>query len=171
MRKLIIGLCAIAPAIARADIKKLDVKSPAFTANGAIPTEYTCEGANQQPALEWGNVPAGTRTLAIIVEDPDAPKGIVTHWIVTNLPPSAMNVHNGSLPTGASMGTNEKGKAEYMGPCPPSGTHHYHFKVFALDTAMKANPTRTQLMAQMTGHVLAQGEIVGTYQKGSATRP
>ncbi len=145
---------------------KLTVTSTAFQDNGAIPAEYTCDGAEKSPPLSWSKVPAGTKSIAILVEDPDAPKGTFTHWLVTDIPPTTTSLAAGSaLPSGAMAMKNSKGDKKYAGPCPPSGTHHYHFHVYALDSKIANADSKSQLLASMDGHVLAEGELVGTYEK------
>jgi Raf kinase inhibitor-like YbhB/YbcL family protein len=151
------------PAASGAD---LDVTSTAFTMNQAIPAEYTCTGGETAPDLSWSKPPAGTRSVAVLVEDPDAPKGTVTHWLVTGIPASTTSLaKGGALPAGAVAAKNEKGKLGYMGPCPPDGVHHYHFKVFALDIAVPTPILKPAFVALIQGHVLGQGELIGTYSK------
>ena len=145
---------------------QIQLTSSAFDQNGAIPEQYTCEGQDLSPPLSWSNAPAGTKSFALVVEDPDAPKHTVTHWMVLDIPASTMSLKAGAaLPQGAMAMKNEKGKAGYMGPCPPSGQHHYVFTLFALDmpTVRAANPT--ELYNALQGHVLGQGTLTGTYQK------
>ena len=145
---------------------KLTLTSSAFGNNGAIPQEYTCDGGDKSPQLSWSKVPAGTKSISILVEDPDAPNGTFTHWMVTGLPPTTTSLAAGTaLPEGAMAMKNGKGDKKYMGPCPPSGTHHYHFKVYALDIPAIQADSKSQLLATMDGHVLAEGELVGTYEK------
>ena len=143
----------------------LTVTSPDFTQNGMIPSKFTCEGENSSPALHIGGLPAGTRSIAIICHDPDAPlKGGFTHWVAFNIDPVAF------IPAkfnGGIQAMNGASKAGYMGPCPPSGTHHYHFMVYALDSKLDlpASSGKEQLEKALQGHVLAQGELVGLYKK------
>jgi phosphatidylethanolamine-binding protein (PEBP) family uncharacterized protein len=129
----------------------LDVTSSAFANNGAIPSDYTCDGGGMSPPLSWSKAPEGTKSIAVLVEDPDAPHGTFTHWLVTGIAPTAT-----SLPRGA---------AGYTGPCPPSGRHHYLFRVFALDTTPASGLSRPQFLTAINGHVLATGQLVGTYQR------
>jgi Raf kinase inhibitor-like YbhB/YbcL family protein len=155
------------PVVALADPPKpatLEVTSPAFAANGDIPSEFTCEGTDTPPPLAWSEVPAGTKSIAIVVEDPDAPKGTFTHWMVTGISPATRSIGGGPLPSGAMAIKNDAGKAGYTGPCPPSGRHRYVFRVFALDAPIHASD-RAQLEHAMKGHVLAEGQLVGMYQK------
>jgi Raf kinase inhibitor-like YbhB/YbcL family protein len=144
----------------------LAVSSPAFNANSMIPPKFTCEGASVSPALHLGEFPAQTKSLAIIVHDPDAAHpGGFTHWVAFNIDPTQ------DIPEGFKGGVqalNGSGKAGYTGPCPPSGTHHYHFMVYALDTKLDlpAQTDKAGLEKAMEGHILAQGDLVGLYKKG-----
>ncbi|MGE0547477.1 MAG: YbhB/YbcL family Raf kinase inhibitor-like protein [Kofleriaceae bacterium] len=175
MRTLITtALCSLVPAIAVADNPKpastsprsLTVASSAFTANERIPSEYTCDGNDISPPLSWSNVPDGTRSIAILVEDPDAPGGTVTHWMVTGIPATTTSLDKGAaLPHGAMAAKNDKGNAGYAGPCPPSGRHRYRFEVYALDNVPARISTKAEFRAALQGHVLAKGELVGRYQK------
>ncbi|HEY4147282.1 MAG TPA: YbhB/YbcL family Raf kinase inhibitor-like protein [Chitinophagaceae bacterium] len=142
----------------------LQVSSPSFTANGVIPQKYACDGDNISPPISIKGTPIGTASLALIVEDPDAPKGTVYHWVMWNIPPGAAIAENSAPGT---QGRNTHGKNAYMGPCPPGGTHHYHFKVYALDKKLDLNNQsgKDELQAAMKGHILAQGELVGLYSK------
>jgi len=142
----------------------LTVKSPAFANNGMIPAKYTCSGANINPAISVGDIPTGALSLALIVDDPDAPKGTVDHWVMWNIPISG-SISEDSAP--GVQGLNTKNENKYMGPCPPSGTHHYHFKVYALDTKLDLPDTtdKAALMKAMDSHILASGELVGLYKK------
>ncbi len=148
------------------DPTQLEVSSAAFNPNQEIPAEYTCEGAGTAPALSWSKPPAGTRSLAVVVEDTDAPNGTFTHWMVTGISPATTHFAKGGvLPAGALAQTNDKGKAGYAGPCPSDGTtHHYHFHVYALDIRLDKPMAKTSFGSAIQGHVLAQGELVGTYQ-------
>lgn len=141
----------------------LQVTSPAFNDNDFIPAKYTCEGQNISPAIEVKNIPPQTKTLAIIVDDPDAPNGTFVHWVAWNLPPEniAENVVVGM------MGKNGRGSKGYTGPCPPSGTHHYHFNVYALDANLSLQEAagKEELKAAMEGHILGSGELIGLYKK------
>jgi Raf kinase inhibitor-like YbhB/YbcL family protein len=143
----------------------LAVTSSAFVAGADIPTEFTCEGANGSPPLAWSGAPATTKAYAIVVDDPDAPKQTWVHWVLANIPATTT-----SLAASASAGDAGKtdfGTAGWGGPCPPSGRHRYRFKVYALDAAplAGANATKAELLAAIAGHVVARGELVGTYQK------
>ena len=147
-----VGACGSHPATAT-----LAVSSTAFASGGEIPMDNTCEGPDQQPPLTWSGAPAPTKAYAVIVDDPDAPAKTWVHLVAMT---------TGASLDGATYGTNDFGKAAWGGPCPPSGRHHYHFKVYALDAAVgSAGITKDALLSQIHGHVLAQGELVGTYQK------
>lgn len=150
----------------------IDVASSAFEEGGAIPTRYTCDGMDVSPPLSWGSVPGGTRSLALIADDPDAPGGTFVHWVLYNLPPDTRQLpedvpNRETLPSGAAQGVNGAGRVGYMGPCPPGGTHRYFFKVYALDTGLDlgAGATREDLVSVIDGHVLAEGQLMGTYRR------
>jgi Raf kinase inhibitor-like YbhB/YbcL family protein len=150
--------------------------SPAFPDGGEIPNRYTCEGRDVSPPLTWSEPPSGTKSLALIVDDPDAPdpkapKMTWVHWVLYNLPPTvgqlAEAVERKALPTGTREGLNDWKRTGYGGPCPPIGRHRYFHKVYALDTVLPdlGRPTKAQLEKAMQGHVLAGAELVGTYEK------
>jgi Raf kinase inhibitor-like YbhB/YbcL family protein len=145
----------------------LMISSPAFENNGLIPEEYTCEGRNVNPRLVIGNIPPGTKSFALIVDDPDAPMGTWVHWVVWNIPPETREIRENSLPAGANQGLNDFRKHEYGGPCPPSGTHRYFFKLYALDALLDLphNTTKTGLEKAMTGHVIEHSGVVGLYKR------
>lgn len=159
------------------DQSSLKLTSSAFTPNGEIPTKYTCEGEDLSPALSWSGAPEGTKSLAMIVDDPDAPdpkapKMVYVHWVLHNIPAGTTslpeNATKSGLSAGAVQGTNDWGKQEYGGPCPPIGVHRYFFKLYALDTEMNLSaPKKPDLLAAMEGHILAQTELVGTYIKAA----
>ena len=143
----------------------LTVTSPDFDPNTMIPPKFSCEGMSISPALHIGDIPAQTKSLAIIVHDPDAAKpGGFTHWVAYNIDPAQ------DIPEefkGGVQGLNGGGKTGYAGPCPPTGVHHYHFMVYALDTRLQLNDNtgKAELEKAMQGHILAQGELVGLYKK------
>ena len=143
----------------------ISVTAPAFRAGGDIPAKFTCNGANVNPELKISGVPNEATSLVLIVDDPDAPHGLFTHWIVWNIDLKMTDVAENSAPAGGIQGTNDFGKRNYGGPCPPSGTHRYFFKIFALDTKLELKPSarRAELDAAMKGHVLAQGELMARY--------
>jgi len=142
----------------------ITVKSPAFKADENIPVKYTCEGANINPPLLIGDIPKGAKSLALILEDPDAPKGTFDHWVMWNIP-LIEKIEENSAP--GKEGKNGMMKNKYIGPCPPSGTHHYHFRVYALDTRLDLSEStdKKALQKAMEGHILAAGELVGLYKK------
>ncbi|MCV7399492.1 YbhB/YbcL family Raf kinase inhibitor-like protein [Mycobacterium fragae] len=131
---------------------KFAVSSPAFADNAQVPVEYSCKGRNVPPPLRWQNVPPGTESLALVVDDPDAPAGLYVHWVVTGIPPSTTEIGEGPLPGGASVSLNSSGKAEYFGPCPPagSGVHHYRFQLYALNKPLKLVATTPAREATQT---------------------
>jgi len=150
--------------------------SPAFEADGEIPVRYTCDGEDLSPPLSWENVPEGTQSLALIVEDPDAPdpkapETIWVHWIVYNLPPDARELPEGAaqrgLPGGALQGLNDWKRVGYGGPCPPVGRHRYFHKLYALDLKLPdlAHPSKADVQAAIDGHVLDMAVRMGTYER------
>ena len=148
------------------------LKSAAFAPGGAIPSRHTCDGADQSPPLEWSGAPAGTRSFALIVHDPDAPAGDWLHWVAWNIPAAARSLPAGvpakeTLADGTQQGRNDFGNPGYGGPCPPSGTHHYVFSLRALDTTLTlpARAAREVIEKAMQGHILATAELIGTYQR------
>jgi hypothetical protein len=149
---------------------KLQLTSQAFAHNGMIPPEYTCDGADGNPPLTIRNAPAKSRSLALIVDDPDAPRGTWVHWVVWNIRPETTEIPANSAPGGAPQGTNDFGKQGYGGPCPPSGTHRYFFKLYALDAplALKTGATKAQLEEAMKGHILEKTELLGLYRRRGA---
>ena len=150
------------------------LNSAAFAHQGAIPSKYTCEGADLSPPLSWSGLPPGTKSLALIVDDPDAPdpaapKMTWVHWVLYNLPPTVNGLPEGAsvLPLGTRQGLNDWRRTGYGGPCPPIGRHRYFHKLYALDTVLPdlGRPTKVMLEKAMKGHILGQAELVGTYQK------
>ena len=143
----------------------ISITSPSFQARGDIPAKFTCTGTNVSPELQISSVPNEAKSLVLIVDDPDAPRGLFTHWIVWNIDPKTTRVAENNAPTDGVQGTNDFGKRNYGGPCPPSGTHRYFFKIFALNTKLELKPSarRAELDAAMRGHTLAQGELIGRY--------
>ena len=147
----------------------IKVESGAFSDGGAIPKQYTCDGRDLSPPLSWSGVPAGARSLVLICDDPDAPRGTWVHWVVFDLPPTTRDLPEGiATPAGGVQGTNDFRKTGYGGPCPPGGTHRYLFKLYALDTELKLAPgaTKAQVETAMEGHVLEQGTLTGRYSRG-----
>lgn len=150
----------------------ITVTSTAFSEGGMIPSKYTCDGSDLSPPLSWSGTPAGTKSIALICDDPDAPVGTWVHWVVFNIPSDARGLPEGTtaakgLPAGAKQGMNDFRKKDYGGPCPPGGTHRYYFKVYALDTMLqlKEGSTKAELLKAMEGHILAQGQLMGRYQR------
>jgi Raf kinase inhibitor-like YbhB/YbcL family protein len=166
----------------------IQLRSSAFTDGGMIPKAFTCDGSDRSPPLAWSGVPAQAKTLALICDDPDAPMGTWAHWVVLNLPPQVTALKE-SVPAGeripataveqpespenglsdARQGKNDFGNLGYGGPCPPGGTHRYFFRLYALDSRLDlgSGATRSELLKAITGHILAEGRIVGKYQRGS----
>ena len=151
----------------------LSISSSAFQEGERIPTKYTCEGQDISPTLMWGESPAGTRSFALIMDDPDAPGGVFTHWVLFNLPadtrelPEAVPAQS-PLPSGALQGKSDFGKTGYGGPCPPPGSpHRYQFTLYALDQPLdlKSGASKKQVLEAMQGHILAQGQLTGIYQR------
>lgn len=149
--------------------KSLSVSSAAFRHEGKIPIEFTCEGAGTNPPLDIEDIPAGTKSLALIMDDPDAPKGTFVHWVVWNIRPQPKIIANSDP---GETGKNSLGENRYTGPCPPSGTHRYFFKVYALDTRLTlgTNADKKKLEEAVSGHVLAYGELMGMYSRGERVR-
>lgn len=154
----------------------LVLRSDAFEEGGVIPRKYTCEGSDVAPPLEWDGVPENTRSLVLIVDDPDAPDPAAprmtwVHWVVFNLPADVNGLPEGAiakmLPIGSQQGLNDWKKEGYGGPCPPIGRHRYFHKLYALDTVLEGldSPTKAQVESAMQGHIIAQTELIGTYKK------
>ncbi len=150
----------------------MNLRSLAFEDGGNIPAKYTCDGQDISPPLSWDDVPEGVETLALIVEDPDAPKGTFTHWVLFNLPTDRTSLEenvpkDGEVAGGARQGTNGFKKVGYGGPCPPSGTHRYIFTLYGLDTTLDLAPkaTKEHVLEAMKGHVKAEGRLVGRYSR------
>ena len=154
----------------------MTITSTAFAPEGSIPALYTCEGRDISPPLAWNGVPPGTKSLALIADDPDAPdpaapKMTWVHWVLYDLPPSTTGLPEGvkssALPAGTKEAVNDFGRTTYGGPCPPVGRHRYYFKLYALDTTLPdlARPSKAALEKAMQGHVLAQATLMGTYRK------
>ncbi|HWF43135.1 MAG TPA: YbhB/YbcL family Raf kinase inhibitor-like protein [Candidatus Kapabacteria bacterium] len=151
----------------------ISVTSTAFQNESNIPRRFSCQGDNISPAISWSDVPNGTKSFALVLEDPDAPSGTFIHWVIWNIPASekglAENIpQQDSLPNGARQGTNGGNKIGYSGPCPPAGNaHRYYFRLYALDTNLDlpGNTTRDKLMSAIEGHILGEGELMGRYQR------
>ena len=157
------------------EIQTMNIVSPVFNHQGMIPAKYTCEGADASPPLKWSGIPANTKSLVLIVDDPDAPDPAAprmtwVHWVLYDIPPELTELAEGAtinLPTGIREGTNDFRQTHYGGPCPPVGKHRYFFKLYALDKTLGSLPGATKASVEnaMQGHVLAQAELVGLYQK------
>jgi Raf kinase inhibitor-like YbhB/YbcL family protein len=160
---------ASTPKEERAEIK---LASVAFKDGQSIPAPYTCDGVNISPPLEWSGAPKTAKTVAIVVDDPDAPAGTWVHWVLYNLPADNIGLVENvpateNLKAGGFQGQNDFGKIGYGGPCPPSGTHRYFFRIYALDSELplKAGATKAELMKAMEGHIVLQGQLMGTYRR------
>jgi len=152
----------------------MQLSSPAFSPDGPIPTRYTCDGDDISPPLAWTGMPKGSRSLVLIVDDPDAPdprapRMTWVHWVLYNLPPQTTGLPEGvrSLPAGTAEGKNDWRRTGYGGPCPPIGRHRYFFKLYALDTVLPDlhQPDKASLERHMQGHILATATLIGTYQR------
>lgn len=145
----------------------MKITSPSFKHNGAIPEQFTCDGADINPALVFEGVPTEAKSLALIVDDPDAPRGIWVHWVVWNIGPGMREIKKDSVPAGSKQGMNDFRRQDYGGPCPPSGTHRYYFKLYALDKALDLAPNtnKTDLESAMQGHIIGQAELIGFYKR------
>jgi len=164
MKKLII-IFAILLLTACNNLSNMKISSSAFENEGEIPSKYTCDGVNINPPLEIAQVPEGTKTLALIVDDPDAPVGLWVHWLVWNIQPDTTEIQENSIPNGSTQGTTSFGSVGYGGPCPPSGTHRYQFKLFALDTKidLESNADKAALESGMQGHIIDKVMYMGKY--------
>lgn len=162
----LVSILSVGAIVAFAGGGKIKIASPAFQEGGNIPQQFTCDGADVNPALRLEGITAGAKSLVLIVDDPDAPGGLFSHWLVWNIDPKTSEISEGSAPKGV-QGKNDFGKSGYGGPCPPSGTHRYFFKLFALDQPLNlsAGARRADLDKQMQGHVIAQGQLMGRYAR------
>lgn len=150
----------------------MKLESSAFSSEGMVPAKYTCDGNDVSPPLAWSGVPAGTKSFALIADDPDAPMGIWVHWVVWNIPPSITKLTE-NVPTdrrlddGMRQGINDFKRAGYGGPCPPGGEHRYYFKLYALDTdiTLGERAGKGELENAMKGHVLAEAQLMGRYAR------
>ncbi len=151
---------------------EIKVTSTAFDESGMIPEKYTCDGMDISPQLAWANVPDGTKSFALICDDPDAPMGTWVHWVIYDIPANIRELKENipvkeKLDNGAKQGKNDWRNIGYGGPCPPGGTHRYYFKLYALDTELNLEPgnTKAELLKAMEGHILDQGELMGKYKR------
>ncbi len=146
----------------------LSLSSPAFSANSLIPQQYTCDGTDVSPALLWQSPPENTKSFVLIFDDPDAPAGDWVHWLLFNIPADIRSLPEAAkTPAGAVSGQNSWGKIGYRGPCPPGGTHHYFFRLYALDTLLNlgANANKQDVLKAMQNHILETSELMGYYTK------
>jgi Raf kinase inhibitor-like YbhB/YbcL family protein len=164
--------CVLTPALSGGAGMSVTLRSTAFSEGGMIPRQYTCDGPNVSPPLAWDAPTSGVKSLALIVDDPDAPRGTWVHWVLFNLPADARSLPENVAPdkvlkNGAKQGTNDFRKIGYGGPCPPGGTHRYYFKLYALDTMLNldAGATKDQLLKAMEGHIVAEGQLMGKYSR------
>lgn len=162
---LIVGILFLICSHVSGEEEVMKISSPAFGHNQMIPKKYTCQGEDINPPLIIEGIPKGTKSLALIVDDPDAPGGMWVHWVVFNIPAATKEVKENFIP--GEQGSNDFGKEDYGGPCPPSGTHRYFFKLYALDTTIQRIDyiTKQDLEALMKGHILTQAELIGLYKK------
>lgn len=151
---------------------EIKITSTAFDEGGMIPSKYTCDGEDISPPLKWDSVPEGTKSITLISDDPDAPMGTWVHWVLYNLPADKQELPENfpgdeTLPDGTRQGLTDFDKTGYGGPCPPSGTHRYYFKIYALDTKIDATAVlhKKGLLKEMEGHILAQGQLMGKYKR------
>lgn len=171
---ILAGALLVSPHCLGGQAMSMKLESPAFSHQGDMPARLTCDGGDLSPALSWSGIPESTRSLALIVDDPDAPdpkapKMTWVHWVVYNLPPVATNLAEAvsALPAGTLEGLNDWKRTGYGGPCPPIGRHRYFHKLYALDTVLPdlGRPTKAQLEKAMQGHILAEAQLVGLYQR------
>lgn len=147
----------------------MKIRSSAFDDNQKIPSIYTCDGNNINPPLQISEVPDNAESLALIMDDPDAPNGTFLHWMMWNIPPDLVEIAENDWPEGADQGENGAGELGYLGACPPSGIHHYHFKLFALNIKLDAtsNITKSELEKEIDGSLIEKAELVGIYSRNS----
>jgi len=174
-----VGMLSVSVCAKNPDVKKgakkmgtITVTGQAFNHMQPIPPQYTCDGADISPPLTWNNVPPAAKSIALICDDPDAPAGTWVHWVVYGLPPAIDSLPENvpktdTIPGGGIQGKNDFQRVGWNGPCPPGGTHRYFFKIYALDIMLNlpAGKTKTAIEKAMKGHILAQGELVGTYTR------
>lgn len=143
------------------------ISSHAFEHHGSIPAKYTCDGADINPSFTIENVPDNAESLVFIVDDPDAPMGVWVHWVLWNINPRTKEIKENTVPDGAHQGINDFGKRDYGGPCPPSGTHRYFFKLYALDTSLelRSDARKADVVKAMAGHIITDAQIIGLYKR------
>ena len=174
MRKLILGLftglllaACQSPAIDTSQATQFNLRSPAFQDGGSIPRKFTCQGENVSPELNWSEAPANTQSYALIMDDPDAPGGTFTHWVLFDIPADTVRLTEGATAIGVD-GKNNVDRTGYFGPCPPSGIHRYYFRLYALDVPslnLKAGASRSEVEAAIKNHVSGVAETMGRYEK------
>ncbi len=142
-------------------------ESSAFLNNDFIPADYTCDGTNKMPELSWGGIPEDTSSIAIVVDDPDALGGDWVHFLIWNIPETVNSINETDIPPSSTMGTTSFGKSSWSGPCPPNGTHHYNFKLYALDSQLSLDSTavKSDLVSAIEGHVLGETSLTGLYER------
>jgi Raf kinase inhibitor-like YbhB/YbcL family protein len=162
------GALTVLAALLPSGAATITVRSPAFAAGAMIPVRFSCRGSSTPIPLTWTGVPAGAASVALIMDDPDAPSGTFTHWVVFNLPVSSRGITNGRLPAGAAQAQNGRGQAAYTGPCPPSGTHHYRFTVYAEPKRLplQAGASLAEALAAIRSNPLASGRLTGLFASG-----
>lgn len=172
MLRNIAGLLLAALVAGKEGAIAMEITSTAFAAGGMIPELHTCDGRDVSPPLAWREVPAGTKSLALIADDPDAPRKTWVHWVIFNMPPADGGLPEAvpterTLADGARQGTNDFGRIGYGGPCPPGGTHRYFFRLYALDSVLDlpAGAPKEALLKAMAGHMLAEAELMGRYRR------
>ena len=166
MKSSSLAALVIACSVLAAEGGAMKVTSSAFTEGGNIPSKFTCDGTDTSPPLKIEGVPPEAKALLLILDDPDAPSGLFTHWLAWNIDPKKASIAEGKSPDGI-QGKNDFGKTGYGGPCPPSGSHRYYFRVFAMDQqlSLRAGTRRKEVDSAMKGHVIAQGELMGRYAR------
>ncbi|MBS3112945.1 YbhB/YbcL family Raf kinase inhibitor-like protein [Candidatus Woesearchaeota archaeon] len=166
MKKIILFILLIIIAGCAREVNMMKLTSPDFKNNQKIPEKFTCKGNNFNPGLEIENIPVKAKSLVLIMDDPDAPRGTWVHWIVWNIPITE-KIYENSVPGGSMQGTNSANQTNYIGPCPPSGTHRYFFKLYALDTTLNLPKTSTKagLEQAMQPHVIEKAELIGLFSK------
>ncbi len=160
------------------NMENISIVSEAFKEGANIPSEYTCDGKNISPALSWNGIPEETKSIALIMDDPDAPSGTFVHWLLYNLPSETKKLEKGFpkediFRDGTTHGKTSFGNIGYGGPCPPSGSHRYYFRIYAIDKKLDLLPraTRNQIDDAIKGHIIAKGELMGRYKRRSTTQP
>ena len=150
----------------------MNIKSPAFNNGKSIPSQYTCDGEDINPELVFSDVPTGAKSLALIMDDPDSPTGIWTHWLLWNIPPTTKEINEGKVPRGVVQGETTFGAAHYGGPCPGKGNHRYFFKLYALDTILdlSTGSEKDTLVEAMKGHIVSEAEMYGWYESRTKSR-